>query len=87
MPIAYSTSSESRISKLLESKHMLNRPMRLRQSNLSQNPPCPGKVSAKSLILYPRLNPLAKKPAKGPIRDIKMHINTAAKYAGVDDQV
>lgn len=39
------------------------------QSNLSIIPPCPGMVFAKSLILKALLNPLAKKPPNGPIKD------------------
>lgn len=43
------------------------------QSNLSAKPPCPGILSAKSLIFSPLLRPEAKKPPNGAM--------TAAKRA------
>lgn len=42
------------------------------QSKRSMIPPCPGIVLAKSLILKALLNPLAKKPPNGPIREAKV---------------
>lgn len=45
---------------------LVNVAMRNWQSNLSTIPPWPGIVSLKSFTLNARLNPLAKKPPKGP---------------------
>jgi hypothetical protein len=42
--------------------------MSIWQSILSVMPPCPGMVSAKSLILRALLNPEAKKPPKGAMK-------------------
>ena len=44
------------------------------QSKQSMIPPCPGMVLAKSLILKARLNPLAKKPLKGPMSEAKKNV-------------
>lgn len=57
------------------------------QSILSVNPPWPGIVSAKSLILNARLNPLAMKPPKGAIKEANKAIIRAWNYTGAMSKV
>ena len=45
-------------------------------------PPCPGMECPKSLILKPRLKPLAKKPPKGASSEANMASATACSCMG-----
>ena len=51
------------------------------QSMRSVMPPCPGMESPKSLILSPRLKPLAKKPPKGAMMLANIASTTACTWA------
>ena len=54
------------------------------QSNLSVNPPCPGIVLPKSLILNARLNPLAKNPPNGARVEAKSAITNEWNCTGAN---
>ena len=56
--------------------------LRTWQSMRSVMPPCPGMLSPKSLILNPRLKPLAKNPPKGAISDANRARLTCGGRAG-----
>jgi hypothetical protein len=55
----------------------INKPVVIMQSNLSEKPPWPGIVSAKSLILNALFNPLARNPPNGATRLAKRLITVA----------
>ena len=52
------------------------------QSSRSRNPPCPGSVVPKSLMLFARLNPEARKPAKGATKEANIPMKTQQIIAG-----
>lgn len=63
----------------------MNIPVVTMQSNLSEKPPCPGMVSAKSLILNALFNPLAKNPPNGATKEAKRLIIVAWIYIGLNE--